>query len=139
MSNVMTSVLVPAELLAAAKEARINISELCREALKKALAVNNIEEVRQIRDKLKEAVQEAENILDTLNTKIEEHEAAEKHEIENIQKICSEIPELQNLTAAQLQDAKFMLDLVDVVRKKYNITNIGVAQIKKYYEAINSK
>jgi len=135
MVNVTTSIIVPAELLAAAKEANLNISRICRDALKNSLSINDLERIEKMRDELKRNIDSANNVLKEIDRRIEEYKESEKNRQKEIEEMFSTIPELQNLTKEQISDVRFLMKLVDLVREKYN-KKIGISDITNYYKAI---
>lgn len=124
---------VDGELIESAKLAGIKLSALIEESIRKELKLQNVVEADKLIGYLSGLVHNAETVLSRLNVRKAELDVIEKNRIDLLFTRTEAIPEAMNLSAEQLDDSKFMLNLVDLIRKKYDV-KLGVAGIREYYE-----
>jgi len=132
MTKSMISITIDTEIIEEAKKMGLNISKTCNEALKTAISyTEDPDRLKESYDSLYNIIQDASKILEKLNIMYKEAIAKRDKQRQDL----DNIPELQNLKIEDLRNNEFLLNLISVIRAKYNI-RIGIRQIQEYYKVI---
>lgn len=116
------------ELILKAKEAKLNLSQFMRQSLEEYFDSDNKTEIEAGIRELQYEINKANEIKDKLEERLIELDFETQATIEEIKTI----PEIQGLTTEQLNDPQLLMDIVELIRKKYK-KRIGISNIKDYY------
>lgn len=125
--------LIEEELVKAAKEAKINMSETLREALSNKLKLKETVSIDDIISELDDSIKQAQLGKEKLLVRRQEIIDNKERENKEILDKFKDIPEVRNLTSEQINDTVLIMKLIDLIRDKYG-RRFGIVDIKKYYE-----
>ena len=133
MTKVHTTISLETQDLKIMRDKGINLSAFIRDKIRELREINNIPEAEEILKELRLMVAGAELASQDLDRRIkqakDERDAKERNLLNSVQNI----PECLDLSPEQLDDTKFMMDLVGFIRQKYPGCRIGMADINDYY------
>lgn len=131
MVNRSLTLNVDDELILKAKENKLNLSRFMRDKLTELFGSsqnNTVGELKSALFELKRELKAGKEWEIKLEKRIEEIENQKKSKMERLK----EIPEINNLTKEQLNNTQLLMDIVGVVRTKYDL-RIGTADVVEFY------
>jgi len=133
MTKSTISITLDTELIEKLRQEGVNISGTVNDLLEEYNIYSD--KSQPSLEKLIEILDMVDNNMDKLKTfrqKIELYIENIKKQRNELKEKIEDMPELKNISPEKLADNKFMLELVEFVRKKYDV-RIGISDIKKYY------
>ena len=131
MVNRSLTLNVDDELILKAKENKLNLSRFMRDKLNELFGSsrdNTSSELSIALSELKREIKSAKDWEIKLEKRIEEINNQKKSKMEKLK----DIPEINNLTKEQLNNTQLLMDIVGVVRTKYDL-RIGTADVIEFY------